>query len=103
MHIGRHSMPATEAGLSGLLLYLVPTTDAALHQISISQQMYAVGNLVEYRRGEVHWYALGPLADLLPYQPVAVPSKQQTLRVGQCWKLANRHGDMKPDAVIRIY
>ena len=102
MHICRRGMPATEAGLSGLLLHLVPTADAALRQVCRSQQMYTVGDLVEYRRGEVHWYAHGPLADLLPYLPAVDPSEQQPLRVGQCWKLANRHGDMKPDDVIRI-
>ena len=75
MHICRHGMPATEVGLSGLLLHLVPTTDAALRQVCRSQQMYIVGDLVEYRRVEVYWYALGLLADLLPYLLAAVPKE----------------------------
>ena len=103
MHICRHNMPGTAAGLSGLLLQLVPLVNTAHRQVCISQHMYTVGDLVELRRGEAHWYALGPLVDLLPYLSAVVPNEQQPLRVGQCWKLANRHGGCDDMAVVAWY
>ena len=64
--------------------------------------VFTMGDLVELKRAGPCWYIPGLLAPLAAYIPVAVADEQQPLRVGQYWKLAYRHGEMKTDDVIRI-
>ena len=64
--------------------------------------MYSVGDLAKIRRGAVYWYAHGPLEALLPHLTTVVPAEQLPLGVGQCWKLAARYGEIKPDEDMHI-
>ena len=102
LYFCRRGLRPRDAGLSNMLMMLIPEDNEALRMTCRTLSVYTMGDLVELKRAGPCWYIPGPLAPLAAYIPVDVPVEQQPLRVGQYWKLSQRHGDMKTDDVIRI-
>ena len=95
------------AGLPGdhvacLLSDYFGTTNPALKDFCLTQQLFTLGDLVELRHGQSHWWLPGELSHLSETLRFPPPPDAPALLVGQHWKLHSPCPPIKSADVVRI-